>query len=90
MWDRTPPDAQIKEKPMKENNCTFFPEGNWTECCKAHDLAYETQMPKSEADIALFQCVKESGGLGYGLIAALMLAGVSTFGLMFYKKRYKI
>lgn len=72
---------------MKEDSCTFFFEGKWAHCCLAHDKAYALQTGKIEADAALFQCVKDSGGLGYGLIAALMFVAVSTFGFMFYKKK---
>lgn len=67
--------------------CTLFPEGWWQHCCKAHDLAYETQVPKKDADIALFNCVAESGlTVPSFLIAALMFAGVSLFGRRFYNK----
>ncbi|MNR49396.1 hypothetical protein D3C85_1687620 [compost metagenome] len=75
---------------MKENNCTLWPDAWYSDCCKAHDLAYETQAPKTEADIALFKCVADSGyAFPSFLVAALMFAGVSFFGYRFYKK-YKI
>lgn len=71
-----------------KDNCTFFFEGNWSHCCKAHDLAYEIQVPKTEADIALFKCVSDSGyAVPSFLIAALMLTGVTLFGSRFYKKK---
>lgn len=82
---------------MKEETtdyCTMFPEGipgwSWQHCCKAHDLAYETQVPKKEADIALFNCVYGSadGWLAVPsfLVAALMFAGVTAFGRRFYNQ----
>ena len=39
------------------NNCTFFPEGNWTKCCKEHDEAYTAQRGKLKADLAIAKCV---------------------------------
>lgn len=82
---------------MKEETidyCTSFPESlfgiDLSYCCKAHDLTYETQVPKNEADIALFKCVYNSADgrlvVPNLLIAALMFAGVSLFGKHFYLK----
>lgn len=85
---------------MKEETidyCTSFPESlfriDLSYCCKAHDLAYETQVSKNEADIALFRCVYDSADgwlvVPSFLIAALMFAGVSLFGKRFYLKAKK-
>ena len=72
---------------MKEDYCTFFPDGSWSHCCKAHDKAYEMQGDKHTADIELYSCVKEASPSGLTwLVAVLMLAGVSLFGRKFYKK----
>lgn len=78
----------------KQDYCTSFPESlfgiDLSYCCKAHDVAYQTQVPKNEADIALFKCVYDSadGWLAVPslLIASLMFAGVSLFGSRFYKR----
>lgn len=73
---------------MKENYCTFFFEGSWTECCRKHDIAYETQAPKGQSDIELFNCVRESDPTAVTwVVAALMFAGVSLFGARFYRKK---
>lgn len=74
----------MKQQP--KGYCTAFPEGRWGECCKLHDLAYETQQPKHEADVQLFKCVADSDGFGVGLIAALMFMAVSTAGGLWYRK----
>lgn len=72
---------------MKQDYCTFFPEGSWQHCCKAHDKAYEMQVDKSVADTNLYNCVKESSDVyGIGLVATLMFIGISIFGRRFYKK----
>ena len=73
---------------MKENYCTFFFEGTWTECCRIHDIAYETQVDKKQADIDLYNCVREADPEALTwIVAALMFAGVSLFGARFYKKK---
>ena len=71
------------------NACTLFPDTignvNITHCCEAHDNAYALQTGKWEADIELFKCVKEAdASVGILLIAALMFAGVSLGGWLFY------
>jgi hypothetical protein len=73
----------------KDNHCTFFFEGTWTECCHKHDIAYETHtVSKGQADIDLFNCVREADPTTLTwIVAALMLAGVSLFGSRFYKKK---
>lgn len=76
---------------MKEDYCTFFPESilgkRIQDCCKKHDLAYELEVAKFKADLGLYYCVKDMGGLDFELIAALMFVAVSTFGFIFYKKK---
>ena len=76
---------------MKEDTsqdyCTFFIEGSWSHCCQQHDKAYETQVPKGQADIDLYNCVKEASPTGITwIVAALMLVGVTLLGKKFYKK----
>ena len=70
-----------------KDNCTFFLEGWWGDCCKAHDIAYETQVDKSTADKELFNCIKDSGyAFPSLLIAACVFAAVSVFGKRWYSK----
>lgn len=76
---------------IQKDYCSFFPDniGNvdLSQCCKAHDEAYSLQLPKRQADVELFNCVKEAGDFsGLWLIAALMFAGVSVGGWWFYKR----
>jgi hypothetical protein len=77
----------------KDNHCTFFFEGfstkySWTHCCAAHDKAYELQLDKKQADIDLYNCVRDADPTSITwIVAALMLAGVSLFGSRFYKKK---
>jgi hypothetical protein len=75
---------------MTKDYCTSFPdkigEIDISLCCKAHDKAYELQLDKPTADVELFNCVADAGGVGILLVACLMFFGVSVFGWMFYKK----
>jgi hypothetical protein len=70
-----------------DNQCTFFPNGDWLPCCVMHDYGCkDAQCQKSasmrlKADIGLFHCVASKGTTWYGrvlhvLIAALMFLGV--------------
>ena len=73
---------------IRDNYCTFFREGSWSHCCEAHDVAYETQVDKKQADIDLYSCVKGSSPEALTwIVADLMLAGVSLFGSRFYKEK---
>lgn len=53
---------------MKEQNkdyCTLFPYKLFgydiSQCCKAHDEAYVGTTPKTQADLELFNCIKDKG-----------------------------
>lgn len=70
-----------------QDYCTLFFEGSWSLCCQAHDKAYEMQIPKGQADMDLYNCVRDSSStFGIGLVAALMFVAVSLLGKRFYKK----
>ena len=74
--------------------CTLWFEGFWSDCCKAHDLAYDTQIPRAIADADLVTCVALAAGTPgaawVGVLAAgAMFVGVRVFGWKFYKKAGK-
>ena len=74
--------------------CTLWFEGFWSDCCKAHDLAYDTQIPRAIADADLATCVvlaaNSPGTALVGAIAAgIMFIGVRVFGWKYYKKAAK-
>ena len=74
--------------------CTLWFEGFWSDCCKAHDLAYDTQIPRAIADADLATCVVlaaySPGAALVGVIAAgIMFIGVRVFGWKYYKKAAK-
>lgn len=63
------------------DGCTLWPNGDWVQCCDAHDWAYAQGVDKIQADLALAQCV---AGTGHGVMALVMLLGVSIFGGIWY------
>ena len=66
------------------NNCTLFPEGNWTECCARHDRRYENKrLSKYQADKLLYRCVKRKSNIA---VASIMFIGVTLFGHYNYWK----
>ena len=72
---------------MTKDNCTLFPEGNWTDCCAMHDRRYSNnRLSKYQADKLLFRCVKHKSSI---VIAAIMFTGVTLFGHYNYWKAQK-
>ncbi|MEA1938071.1 MAG: FAD-binding oxidoreductase [Pseudomonadota bacterium] len=50
--------------PFASDGCTLFPDGDWGECCRAHDFTYWAGGPaeaREEADHVLGQCIIDSG-----------------------------
>ena len=68
------------------DNCTFFIEGTWSECCARHDRRYSNRrLTRSQADLLLFRCVRKKSLI----IALIMYAGVRLFGQFYYKGKEK-
>lgn len=79
------------------DHCTLFPEGWWGDCCRQHDIAYDAQLDRLQADVQLLQCVVQTvpeslpdytliGGGASLVIGLIMFIGVRTFGSFFFKK----
>ena len=50
---------------MKKDYCSLWPDGNYGECCKQHDLDYTAgggYRERSDADKRLRECVAEKRG----------------------------
>lgn len=65
------------------DGCTAFPDGNYRECCEAHDLDYFKGGSFSErraSDKRLYRCVKAKGGWKNKVRAPMMYLGVRVFG----------
>lgn len=65
------------------DDCTWWWEGAWSHCCRAHDLAYAGDGPRLAADWALAKCVASTG---YPGMAAIMFVGVALFGWWFRRR----
>ncbi len=67
---------------MQDNRCTGFPNGNWLECCQAHDYSVaDAECQKSspmrlKADQELRRCVSAKG---HPCIALLMYAAIRVY-----------
>ena len=71
-----------------KNNCTLFPEGNWSDCCARHDRRYENKrLTKKQADKLLYRCVLKKSNK---FIALIMYLGVrSPISWYYYKQSNK-
>jgi hypothetical protein len=79
--------AGIK-KGVHYDGCTAVPNFDFGfDCCGEHDAHYQLQdIPKSEADTKLRQCIIKKG---YPMVAWFYYIGVSTVGWIFYKRKAK-
>lgn len=71
------PDNYVSDK------CSWFPDGNYGDCCVVHDEAYffgGTKKERRAADNKLYECVK---GKGRGFTAKMMWVGVRVGGVGF-------
>lgn len=67
---------------VSDLECTAFPEGNWHECCVAHDWAYAEGMNKWVADSKLAWCVTKKK---HPVIGFIMWFGATVGGWKAYK-----
>jgi len=64
--------------------CTWFPDGNYRDCCEAHDREYfvgGSWKERWRSDKKLFQCVAAKPKFYNKLVAPIMWLGVRTFGV---------
>ena len=71
--------------------CSWWFEGWWSDCCKAHDEAYLAQIGKAAADAGLFECVAAlPAPFGFDVLSwlagAVMFVGVTVGGKRFYRR----
>lgn len=63
------------------DGCTFFPDGNYVDCCRVHDRDYYrggSGKDRLAADRRLFKCVFSKKGWQNKIAAPLMWLGVTT------------
>lgn len=75
----------LKEAPADfvGDGCSLFPDGDYGDCCLAHDREYYrggTRAERRAADGRLFQCVRAKGGLKHRFISDIMWMGVRIGG----------
>jgi hypothetical protein len=81
--------AEIVEPPPVSNGfvsdaCTWFPDGNYRDCCEAHDREYfagGSWKERWRSDKKLFQCVAAKTKFYNKLAAPVMWLGVRAFGV---------
>ena len=83
--------AQVKqiEKPLEPpadfvgDGCSMFPDGDYGDCCLAHDRDYfrgGTRAERKASDARLYRCVRSKGGSKHKFIASIMWLGTRVFG----------
>ncbi len=75
--------AEVRPMPadFKSDGCSFFPDGDYRDCCVEHDKAYYFGGAKAErkaADRQLCDCVRAKG---HRLLGPLMYLGVRVGGV---------
>jgi len=71
------------------DRCSWFPDGNYGNCCVEHDKTYffgGTKKERRAADNKLYECVK---GKGRGFIAKMMWVGVRVGGVGFLPTSFR-
>jgi len=76
-------------RPFKSDGCSCFPDGNWVDCCIAHDKKYWVgglRKDRIRADAELMSCVSLKG---HPVIAILMYIGVRIGGVSFLPTSFR-
>lgn len=71
---------------FKSDGCSLFPDGDYRNCCVAHDLAYfggGSWTARWRADKSLYKCVAQTKGFEHKVIAPVMWLGVRIGGVHF-------
>ena len=66
--------------------CTGAPDGPAKPCCQQHDEDYSAQVPRAEADLKLYRCMKARG---LWFRAPIYFFFVRALGWYFYRKAKK-
>jgi hypothetical protein len=75
----------IPPRPFRVDGCTLFPDGNWGECCKDHDIDYwcgGSYLDRLRTDARLGRCVACQGPPVIGqLLGVFLPLGAQVGGL---------
>ena len=86
--------AKVNEPPAdyESDGCTLFPDGNYRDCCVAHDKDYYkggSCKERRESDNRLYRCVKSKKGWKNKFLAPIMWIGVRVFGTSLLPTRFR-
>jgi hypothetical protein len=76
---------------FRTDNCTFFPDGNYADCCVAHDLEYYaggSWKLRLKSDNRLFKCVAAKPQFYNKIVAPVMWLGVRAGGVGWLRTRF--
>ncbi|HQU91394.1 MAG TPA: hypothetical protein PLK77_03815 [Pyrinomonadaceae bacterium] len=68
---------------FRSDGCTYFPDGNYRECCEIHDAEYfrgGAFRERRQSDKRLYRCVRSKKGWRNEIAAPMMYLGVRVFG----------
>lgn len=79
--------GRVMPADFRSDNCTLFPNGNYADCCVAHDKDYYfggSLKERRASDRRLRECVRSKGkGWKHQFLADLMYIGVRIGGVSF-------
>lgn len=84
--------AASRSPQFKSDKCTMFPDGNYAECCIAHDQDYfvgGTAKERRASDKRLYRCVRNMKGWQNEVAAPIMFLGVRVFGVSWLPTRFR-
>ncbi|MDH3492693.1 MAG: hypothetical protein OEM82_04020 [Acidobacteriota bacterium] len=77
---------------FESDGCTWFPDGNYRDCCVAHDEDYfkgGSCRQRRESDARLYRCVKSKKGWRNKILAPIMWVGVRVLGSPILPTRFR-
>lgn len=88
--DETLPPPTLEWVESESDICTWFPDGNYEDCCVAHDREYffgGSWKERWRSDKKLFQCVWSKPKFYNKIVAPVMWLGVRVFGVPWLKTK---
>lgn len=76
----------------RSDGCTLIPDGDFRDCCVAHDREYfygGTVKERRAADERLYQCIRKKKGNGHKFIAPFIWFGVRVGGVSFFPTSFR-
>jgi hypothetical protein len=84
-------ESQFTLNGFRSDGCTWFPEGNYRDCCVAHDREYFAGGSWSQrwrSDKKLFRCVAAKSKFYNKLVAPVMWLGVRAFAVSWLNTKF--